>query len=108
LKPGKFPRLEGWLTLPEAAEKLGMSRQRVHQICDKGGFTTAHEIGTFIVVRAAEVNKMLAARQAEAARLEEAAGQEEATEKLRVSPQRARHIAAWQAMQEEAAGQEEQ
>ena len=67
MKPGRFPRLEGWLTLPEAGIKLKMSRQRIHQMVDDGQFTTVHEIGNFIIVREAEVERMRVSRREDAA-----------------------------------------
>lgn len=52
-----LPELEGWLTFPEIAEYLGISRQRVHQLAESGVITSAHRLGkrpTYIA-REAEV-----------------------------------------------------
>lgn len=39
------PRLPGWSTLQEVADKMGVSRQAVHQAAEDGVFRTLHRIG---------------------------------------------------------------
>lgn len=56
----EVPKLEGWVTISEAAEILGISRQAVHKMVNSGKFRSARKIGSskpVFVVRAAEVSK---------------------------------------------------
>lgn len=71
MKLKELPVLEGWISLPDAARKMNISRQRIHQLVDAGRFTTACRIGTFAIVREAEVDKLLTSREVEEARKEE-------------------------------------
>lgn len=57
----QLPELEGWVTFPDAAEDLGISRQRLHQVAERDDppvIETARRIGrrhVIFVMRAAEV-----------------------------------------------------
>jgi hypothetical protein len=75
-----LPELEGWVSLPAAAEQLGRTRQRASQLAESGEFKTAHRImgtaGTrpaLIVVREAELRVKLEERERAAASKQEAA-----------------------------------
>lgn len=60
-----IPVLEGWMTIPEAASKLGISRQYAYKRAADGFFESLHKIGdekeTF-VVKTEEVSRKLEAR----------------------------------------------
>lgn len=60
MKPSGLPKLEGWTALPDAAEMMGITRQRAHQMLPS--FTTARNVGTIIVVRTAEVRRLMRER----------------------------------------------
>lgn len=57
----ELPELEGWLSFPDAARELGISRQRLHQLAEKDPpvIETARRVGRygvpFYVMREAEV-----------------------------------------------------
>jgi predicted site-specific integrase-resolvase len=53
------PTLWGWLTLPEVAERLGVSRQYVHTQAVSGKFQTLHRIGSIYIVSTDEVENSL-------------------------------------------------
>jgi len=61
-----LPVLEGWISLPDAADLLGKSRKRIYQMArekDKNGKTklqTVHRLGLrpLLVVREAEILKL--------------------------------------------------
>lgn len=38
------PRLPGWLTLPEVAELLGVTKQAVHKFIEAGQLSSLHQI----------------------------------------------------------------
>lgn len=40
-----IPVLEGWITIPEAASKLGISRQYAYKRAADGYFKSIHQIG---------------------------------------------------------------
>ena len=54
-------RLNGWIGLPEAAERLGCSRQHAYAMAKEGKFKTATRIGNahFVVVSTSEVEGMI-------------------------------------------------
>lgn len=49
--------VSSWLSLPQVAEKLRLSRQQVHRLAAGGYFETLSRIGTFLVVFYEEVEK---------------------------------------------------
>lgn len=51
----EVPQLEGWMTLPEAADAMGYSRQYVHTLASTGIFTSLRRIGTYLIVSTDEV-----------------------------------------------------
>lgn len=57
-----LPELEGWITLPEAAQVLGVSRSMAHIMVfgTEQKIKTAHRLGhkPLIVCREAEIRKM--------------------------------------------------
>jgi excisionase family DNA binding protein len=46
----EYPPMEGWLTIPEVAKTLGVTRQRAHQIIKSGGIKGARTIGENAVI----------------------------------------------------------
>lgn len=55
MPPANFPRLEGWLTATEVAERLHLSRQQINKMINKGQFSSTHVVGTHYLIRAEEV-----------------------------------------------------
>lgn len=49
-----IPQLEGWMTLPDAARELGITRSRVHQLVP-GQLPSVRRIGNLKIVRTVEV-----------------------------------------------------
>lgn len=68
---GAILPLEGWMTLPDAARLLGITRSRIHQLVpapgQAGQLKSARKIGRLTIVRTVEVEERLR-------RLKEAAG----------------------------------
>lgn len=61
----EIPALDDWITLPEAAEILSVSRQHAYNVAAKGGFDTLHRIGAAVfVVKASEITQKADARAA--------------------------------------------
>lgn len=54
----EVPVLEGWMTLPEAADALGYSRQYVHALAANGKFKTIHRVGTYLIVSTDEIHEL--------------------------------------------------
>lgn len=57
-----LPTLDGgWITLKEAADRLGLTRSYIYKKVANGDFTTAHRIGAeaSYIVNASEVDAML-------------------------------------------------
>lgn len=54
-----IPKLEGWMTIPEAATIMKLSRQYAHRIAVAGGFTSLHRIGSTFIVSEWEVNDLI-------------------------------------------------
>jgi len=44
MKITTIPVLEGWVSLPVAADRLSVTRQRIFQMVDEGKLTTIHQI----------------------------------------------------------------
>ena len=69
------PHLKGWLTLPQVATALSVTRQAVHKMVRAEKFETIHRLGDeirpFYVVSAVEVQKIAVARQERAKEREE-------------------------------------
>lgn len=63
----ELPVLEGWITLPEAAEELGMTRARMYQLVQEFKITTAHRLGgrPIYIVRVPEIEQIKAGRAEE-------------------------------------------
>lgn len=49
------PRFPGWITMLEAAEMLGMSKQAVHKKASNGEFESLHKLGAGYVLSEVEV-----------------------------------------------------
>lgn len=49
--------LEGWMTLPEVAEYMGLSRQYVHRMASKW-FIGLRRIGSVLIVQEEEVRHL--------------------------------------------------
>ena len=55
-----LPQIAEWMSLPDAADALKLSRQQVHRLASSGEFKTLSRIGTYVVVDSVEVfNKVL-------------------------------------------------
>lgn len=66
-----LPELEGWLTLPEAAKLLGLTRQRVYQMVQVGTLKSVMKLGdkpTYII-RKAEIEPLVQARLSDTRKL---------------------------------------
>jgi hypothetical protein len=50
------PELPGWVTIPDAAKILNLSRQYVHRLAVSGTFTSLHRVGSTFVINVWEVN----------------------------------------------------
>jgi len=60
----EVPELPGWLTVPDAAKLLNLSRQAVHLMVQAGQFKSARRIGQHCyVVQLAEVDEILLRRE---------------------------------------------
>lgn len=60
-----IPTLKGWITIPEAAVKLGISRQYAYKRATDGFFSSLHRLGdemTTFIVSTEEVDKLVNAR----------------------------------------------
>ncbi len=70
-----LPELAGWLTVPEAADDLSLSRQRVYQMIEEGKIKTCHRLGRrpVWIIREAEVRHMVEDKN-RGAGVEESAG----------------------------------
>lgn len=53
----KVEEMTSWLSLPQVAERLKLSRQQVHRLAADGYFETLTRIGTFLVVFYDEVEE---------------------------------------------------
>ena len=49
--------MTSWLSLPQAAERLHISRQQMHRLAASGYFETLSRIGTFLIVFQEEVEE---------------------------------------------------
>lgn len=58
----RVDEVTSWLSLPQVAEKLKLSRQQVHRLAATGHFETLSRIGTFLVVFYEEVNEKVQER----------------------------------------------
>lgn len=58
----KVDEVTSWLSLPQVAERLNLSRQRVHRLAADGYFDTLSRIGTFLVVFYEEVEEKVQER----------------------------------------------
>jgi len=54
----EIPELEGWLTIPDAAKALELSRQYVHRLAASGTFTSLHRVGSTFIVSSWEVEDL--------------------------------------------------
>jgi predicted DNA-binding transcriptional regulator AlpA len=63
----ELPLFEGWITLPEAAKELGITRARAYQLVQEERITTAHRLGgrPIYIVREAEIAQLKAGRSGE-------------------------------------------
>lgn len=59
-----IPLLDGWITLPEAALRLGVSRQYAYKLASDNYFTSLHRLGeSILVVSTSDVNDKKNARK---------------------------------------------
>lgn len=67
VKPADAPRLSEWLTATEAAEMLGIARQSLNDMINKGEFRSLHLLGPATrpqyVIRRDEVERMRTTRR---------------------------------------------
>lgn len=65
--PRAYPELEGWMTVAQVAELLGVSRQACHKMLADGLFTSVHRLGNGIkpmyVISTDEASSVLEARR---------------------------------------------
>lgn len=54
----EVPHLDGWMTIPDAAKILNLSRQYVHRLAASGSFTSLHRIGSTFIVSSWEVEDL--------------------------------------------------
>jgi len=52
------PELQGWCSIQEAADRLGISRQAVWSRLSKGDFPSTHRVGEMYVLLESEVAKL--------------------------------------------------
>lgn len=75
------PVLEGYVTTEQAAEKLGVTKQAVHKMIDRGQFKTARKAGgptkPFYLIGTLEVEGLVATRAAKVQEREDATINEE-------------------------------
>jgi hypothetical protein len=68
--PGSdVPVLAGWIALPEAGRRLGISREGIHKMVRSGRLKTVHRLDgerAVYVVKVTEIDALLAVRQAAA------------------------------------------
>lgn len=57
IKLEKVDEVTSWLSLPQVAEKLQLSRQQVYRLAASGSFETLSRIGTFLVIFYEEVEE---------------------------------------------------
>lgn len=50
------PEVEAYISLPQAAERMNLSRQQVHKMAASGFFMSLRRIGTYLVVSPMEVD----------------------------------------------------
>lgn len=65
MTPENAPELKGWVTASQAAELLGISRQSVNRMINRGEFTTLHALGerpVYLISRT-EVQKKIGTRK---------------------------------------------
>lgn len=64
--PIEAPQLGDWITIAEAAEILGITRQNAWKLAGRGKFRSVHKIGSkkFFVISRAEVEEYKEAREA--------------------------------------------
>ena len=80
MKITTIPVLEGWVSLPVAAKRLSVTRQRLFQMADEGKLTTIHQIPgggprpAAYVVREIEVTRLEGEQEAAARAAGERAG----------------------------------
>lgn len=55
--------MTSWLSLPQVAERLNLSRQQAHRLAAGGYFQTLARIGTFLVVFYEEVEEKIKERE---------------------------------------------
>lgn len=52
----ELPELEGWSTVPQVAERFGVSRQRVNQWVLEGRFLGTHRISEVILISETDID----------------------------------------------------
>ncbi len=53
----ELPELEGWSTVPQVAERLGISRQRVNQLVqDDGRFPNVHRVSDVLLIPESDID----------------------------------------------------
>lgn len=61
-----IPALPGWISLKEAADELGFTRQYIFRLASNGGLQTVHRVGTqpMFVVSQDEIDRLKTVRAA--------------------------------------------
>ena len=52
----ELPELEGWSTVPQVAERFGVTRQRVNQWVLEGKFPMTHRVSEIILIPEADID----------------------------------------------------
>lgn len=52
----ELPELEGWSTVPQVAERFGVTRQRVNQWVLEGKFPSTHRISEVILIPESDID----------------------------------------------------
>lgn len=61
----EYPPLPGWVTFPDAAQRLGISKQAFHKIVSNGEIEGVHSVGRkLLVVGEEELAKFIQLREA--------------------------------------------
>lgn len=52
----ELPELEGWSTVPQVAERFGVTRQRANQWVLEGKFPMTHRVSEIILISEADID----------------------------------------------------
>lgn len=52
----ELPEIEGWSSVPQVAQRFGVSRQRVNQWVQEGKFPAVHRISEILLIPEADID----------------------------------------------------